>query len=70
MSGWMITVVEEPNVVTRITITSEMMARDTFNDLRGRKKEKGWLAVSFSKVKEQPSRSKEEKERAFKLLYT
>lgn len=70
--NWMITVVERKDVVTRVVfnITSEVMARDTLKDLRDKKMKKGWLAVSLSQVAQPPSRTKEEKERAFNLLYT
>lgn len=64
----MITVVERPDVITRICCRDAEEARALLARLRLHMREEGWLAVTMSIVVKQPYRSRAEVERASEII--
>ena len=65
---WMITVVEQPMVVTRLVLRTEPPARAFHARLRELMQAERWLTVTMSTVQDRPWRSSTEMERVERLF--
>lgn len=68
MEWEMITIVESRNIVTRLCIGCDGPAQNALMALRDLMRGKGWLAVTLSRVPQQPQRSHEELERVRAIM--